>query len=176
MSAEAVIVAGEASESDEEEIVHLSTVSRWVFLVYWGWQFCSICIHFTPRDHAQKEGEGRRLSIGSLGVAGIAGISLSSVTATVGSVGKQIGAISGLDIQAQARCSLVIKEFAQLHSTCKTINGSRSYVTCAKQFNYRGTNNSNLVQHPTVLHRKLYELNVQIHLGIQQYFEVWIYE
>ena len=33
MSAEAVIVAGEASESDEEEIVHLSTASRWVFLV-----------------------------------------------------------------------------------------------------------------------------------------------
>ena len=62
-----------------------------------------------------------------------------------------------------------------LHNyTCKTINRSRSYVTCAKQFNYRGTNNSNLVQHPTVLHRKLYELNVQIHLGIQQYFEVWI--
>ena len=55
------------------------------------------------------------MSIGSLGVAGIAGISLSSVTATVGSVGKQIGVISGLDIQAQARCSLVINEFAQLH-------------------------------------------------------------
>jgi len=91
------------------------------------------------RDHANapKEGEGRRLSIGSLGVAGIAGISLSSVTATVGSVGKQIGAISGLDIQAQAR----------------------------------GSNNSSVVQHPTLLHRKLYELNAQIHLGIQQYFE-----
>ena len=77
----------------------------------------SVIFLFYSRDHAtaQKEGEGRRLSIGSLGVSGIAGISLSSVTATVGSVGKQIGAISGLDIQAQARCSLVIKEFAQLH-------------------------------------------------------------
>ena len=66
---------------------------------------------FYSRDqaNASKEGEGRRLSIGSLGVAGI---SLSSVTATVGSVGKQIGAISGLDIQAQARCSLLINELA----------------------------------------------------------------
>ena len=80
-------------------------------LFYWF----SICIPFFFRDHANapKEGEGRRLSIGSLGVAGIAGISLSSVTATVGSVGKQIGAISGLDIQAQARCSLLINELAQ---------------------------------------------------------------
>ena len=64
--------------------------------------------YFRDQANASKEGEGRRLSIGSLGVAGIAGISLSSVTATVGSVGKQIGAISGLDIQAQARCSLLI--------------------------------------------------------------------
>ena len=73
----------------------------------------NVLFYFRDQANASKEGEGRRLSIGSLGVAGIAGISLSSVTATVGSVGKQIGAISGLDIQAQARCSLLINELAQ---------------------------------------------------------------
>lgn len=65
--------------------------------------------------------------------------SLSSVTA---SVGKQIGSISGIDI-----------------------NGAVSSAVNSK------TEESKL-QHPTILHKKLYERNASMHHNIVQYFEV----
>jgi len=71
MSVEALIVAGEASESDEEIFSPI------------------------PPSKETPPSESRRLSIGGLGVGGL---SLSAVTA---SVGKQIGAISGLEINSQ---------------------------------------------------------------------------
>jgi len=69
MSAEALIIAGEASESDEE--LHSPI----------------------PSSKEAAPSEARRLSIGSLGVGGL---SLSSVTA---SVGKQLGALSEVSSQ-----------------------------------------------------------------------------
>lgn len=70
MSTGALIIAGEASESDEE--LYSSPI---------------------PSSKEVPPSEARRLSIGSLGVGGL---SLSAVTA---SVGKQIGALSEVSSQ-----------------------------------------------------------------------------
>jgi len=113
----AIIVAGEASESDDE----LPAINQ-----------------MTNRNaqlSAPAVEEGRRLSLGSIGALGSVGLNLSSVTA---SVGKQIGALSGIDLN---------------HST----NRNNSF--------------ENRVQHPTILHKKLYDKNLSIHQSINKFFE-----
>jgi len=115
----AIIVAGEAPESEDElpqaEINQL--------------------LQRNDQLSVPAVDEGRRLSLGSIGALGSVGLNLSSVTA---SVGKQIGALSGIDL-----------------------NGSTN----------RNNSFENRVQHPTILHKKLFDKNLSIHQSINKYFE-----
>ena len=132
MSAEAVIVAGEASESDEEEILHLSTATRWVLFEADHsvlLNFCLQCIILLQGpSQCPKGGRGSEAEYRQSGGGGHRG---HQPQLRHGHRGQRGQADRGHLRSGHPGPGQVQSSF-QWVSTGQTINGSRSYVTCDK--------------------------------------------